>query len=171
MNSSVKNEIDSVIAQTNKIARTAGWARLAGAFRDRSLLFKLLTTLATTRFALELDSEADGLGRERVDPNIIEEILRHRGMDISKQTRKKLNNELTNARKLTLLCGAYDGLLCFIPSECLKEYSTLSPKSIRTLHRFLDHETTKTLCSIGRMFQASIFTGTVFPPRRFETRS
>lgn len=171
MNTSVETHIKSIAAQTDITTRAAGWLQLASSLEERSSLFRLLSTIITIRLVTELDSQLQRQGRERIDRDVIGRILKARGEQNIPKTRKRFHNQRQHARKIIAFRGKYEGLLCFIPVEHLNDYCSLPPESIPELHNFLDDKTTTLLCKVGKSFEDSIWTGSTFHLRRFETRT
>lgn len=136
-----------------------------------------LETLVNIRFVRSLQSP----GKKRIPRKSVERVLRARKLDLTPETRKSFQNELSHYRSWADFCGeapdyTYDGILCLLPlgfSDQVEvrrnDIRDLTKAAYQSFHLNLNTlPYFSGLCQIGQRFQNAIFGLTDLKEQPFE---
>ena len=157
----IKTQVMLAVAQSDLARQAHGWLTTREICSGRSQLYILIRNLSMIRLTLSIEKEAEQQGRRRADSQVIRQLTKTHGQTV-KPT-------LMLGRKLINICGAYEGLLCFIPSTSLDSLYKLSEDDTRRFHDFLSDK--RSLHKLGDRFLQSILGGTDFPQQVFEGKT
>ncbi|KAH8747965.1 hypothetical protein F5883DRAFT_697773 [Diaporthe sp. PMI_573] len=100
-------------------------------------------------FAADIEKAKNGL--HRINSETKKGILQASGLSES-----QFNYNLREGNKWRRICGPFDGILCFIPSDMLSEHWNMEIPQLRELHVLLQDHYTTALCAVGKAFQQSL---------------
>lgn len=155
--------------------QAAQYWKLAETLGNSSNLHQILSLIAKIRVAITLDQAASAMGYKKAPASMISSVLTELGQEVTKGSRRNLQERLKKPRKLMKVFGSYLGLLPFVPLEdgdvTVKNFQILSDSQSDTEHlqsllQASPH--TVVLSRIGQRFQECVLSCERFPEMVWE---